>query len=356
MATGRDRPYYSGNHKCHGMNVQVIADPAGRLIWASPALPGARHDMGAVREHGTLDALHAAEVRVITDNGYRGAEPAFEIPQQRRRLDPDTGRYRPLSDNQRDVNATSTPRTPASPAPVNAQTPSSRPGRSSARSAAAPTAQPTRSRPSSSSSTPADIRLEMAQWHWYVQDGQSWVAATPPQAGGAPVVAEEPPDVPSTDRPAEPATVPAGPSRTTVGKMLVGVLVVGAVGWFLVGLGYAIVVSLQETFGLALGATIAGVVGLIGWGVRARGRNRYERGLRRDDLPMIDICEREHPLASSVGPWDNVRPRLKEDRVCRTTVSSESPGHLRSWSRRSRFGGRTGCGWPRSRSASYCRY
>jgi hypothetical protein len=47
MASGRDRPYYSGKHKAHGVNVQVIADPAGRLIWASPALPGARHDMGA---------------------------------------------------------------------------------------------------------------------------------------------------------------------------------------------------------------------------------------------------------------------------------------------------------------------
>jgi hypothetical protein len=52
MAGGRDRPYYSGKHKCHGVNVQVIADPTGRLIRASPALPGARHDMGAAREHG----------------------------------------------------------------------------------------------------------------------------------------------------------------------------------------------------------------------------------------------------------------------------------------------------------------
>jgi hypothetical protein len=52
MGCGRDRPYFSGKHKCHGVNVQVIADPAGRLIWASPALPGARHDMGAAREHG----------------------------------------------------------------------------------------------------------------------------------------------------------------------------------------------------------------------------------------------------------------------------------------------------------------
>ena len=67
----RDRPgrhglraatgaFYSGKHKCHGVNVQVIADPAGRLVWISPALPGARHDMGAAREHGIIDALNAA--------------------------------------------------------------------------------------------------------------------------------------------------------------------------------------------------------------------------------------------------------------------------------------------------------
>ena len=55
------------------MNVQVLADPAGRLVWASPALPGARHDMGAAREHGMLDALNAAGVRVIADTGYRGS-------------------------------------------------------------------------------------------------------------------------------------------------------------------------------------------------------------------------------------------------------------------------------------------
>ena len=42
--------------------MQVIADPAGRLVWASPALPGARHDMGAAREHGIIDALNAAGV------------------------------------------------------------------------------------------------------------------------------------------------------------------------------------------------------------------------------------------------------------------------------------------------------
>ncbi|MEU4498134.1 transposase family protein [Streptomyces sp. NPDC023998] len=46
-----DRPFYSGKHKKHGMNVQVIADPAGRLLWASAALPGAVHDIRAARTH-----------------------------------------------------------------------------------------------------------------------------------------------------------------------------------------------------------------------------------------------------------------------------------------------------------------
>ncbi|WP_157441547.1 transposase family protein, partial [Actinoplanes awajinensis] len=44
------RPYYSGKHKRHGVNVQVIADAAGRLIWASAALPGRTHDLSAARQ------------------------------------------------------------------------------------------------------------------------------------------------------------------------------------------------------------------------------------------------------------------------------------------------------------------
>ena len=104
MTGGRDRPYYSGKHKCHGVNVQVIADPAGRLIWASPALPGARHDMGAAREHGIVDAITDAGVRAVADTAYQGGGPAIRVPQRRRRLDPDTGRYRRLSASQKEVN------------------------------------------------------------------------------------------------------------------------------------------------------------------------------------------------------------------------------------------------------------
>lgn len=57
-----DRPYDSGRHKRHGMNVQVITDPFGRLLWASAALPGAVHDIKAARTHGIIDVLADADL------------------------------------------------------------------------------------------------------------------------------------------------------------------------------------------------------------------------------------------------------------------------------------------------------
>jgi hypothetical protein len=41
-----EAPYYSGKHRRHGVNVQVVTDAAGRLVWASPALPGSAHEDG----------------------------------------------------------------------------------------------------------------------------------------------------------------------------------------------------------------------------------------------------------------------------------------------------------------------
>ncbi len=90
---GRDgqrvRPAFcSGKHKAHGVNVQVIADPAGRLVWISPAVPGARHDMGAAREHGIIDSLTEARITAIADTAYQGGGRAVRVPQRRRRLIP----------------------------------------------------------------------------------------------------------------------------------------------------------------------------------------------------------------------------------------------------------------------------
>ncbi|WP_436740215.1 transposase family protein [Streptomyces sp. BBFR102] len=75
-----DRPYYSGKKKHHGMNVQVLADPAGRLIWASDALPGAVHDLTAARAHGIPDALAVDDIKCWADKAYQGAGPAIRVP------------------------------------------------------------------------------------------------------------------------------------------------------------------------------------------------------------------------------------------------------------------------------------
>ena len=42
-----DRPFYSGKHRKHGMNLQVIASPDGDILWVSGALPGSVHDKKA---------------------------------------------------------------------------------------------------------------------------------------------------------------------------------------------------------------------------------------------------------------------------------------------------------------------
>jgi hypothetical protein len=86
MRTGADRPYYSGKHKRHGLNVQVLTDPAGRLLWASPALPGSIHDVKAARRHGLVHALTGHNIPVLADRGYQGARGTIRVPFRGRNL------------------------------------------------------------------------------------------------------------------------------------------------------------------------------------------------------------------------------------------------------------------------------
>jgi hypothetical protein len=81
-----DTPYYSGKHKRHGMNVQVLTDPFGRLLWASPALPGSTHDLTAARHHGIIEALAEAGLRCWADKAYQGAGDLVRVPLRGRRL------------------------------------------------------------------------------------------------------------------------------------------------------------------------------------------------------------------------------------------------------------------------------
>src|ERR1035438_7154659 len=68
-----DRPFYSGKHKRHGMNLQVIASPDGGILWVSGALPGSVHDKKAEWIWGVLAALEAAGLVTLADKGYQGS-------------------------------------------------------------------------------------------------------------------------------------------------------------------------------------------------------------------------------------------------------------------------------------------
>jgi hypothetical protein len=71
-----DRPFYSGKHRKHGMNLQVIARPDGDILWVSGPLPGSVHDKKAEWIWGVLAELEAAGLIVLADKGYQGAAHA----------------------------------------------------------------------------------------------------------------------------------------------------------------------------------------------------------------------------------------------------------------------------------------
>ncbi|GGT82365.1 hypothetical protein BJ999_005158 [Actinomadura citrea] len=67
------------------MNIQFLTDPHGRLIWASPVLPGSTHDLTAARTHGIIDALTSRVIACYGDKGYVGAGGAIGTPYKRRK-------------------------------------------------------------------------------------------------------------------------------------------------------------------------------------------------------------------------------------------------------------------------------
>lgn len=69
---GNSRADHSHNHRRHGVNVQVITDPTGGLLWISPVLPGRTHDLTAARTHRICERQG---VPVLADLAYQGAGP-----------------------------------------------------------------------------------------------------------------------------------------------------------------------------------------------------------------------------------------------------------------------------------------
>jgi hypothetical protein len=92
-----DRPFYSGKHKMHGMNLQVIASPDGTILWVSGELPGSTHDTAAARIWQILAALRDAGLIALGDKGYHGYDDTGQLV-----LTPYKGRNKPES--QKDAN------------------------------------------------------------------------------------------------------------------------------------------------------------------------------------------------------------------------------------------------------------
>src|SRR5262249_44846806 len=74
------RPFCSGKHRRHGMNLQVIASPDGEILRVPGPLPGAAHDLTAARIWGIVRELAAAGLIVLADNGYHGGGEHIPTP------------------------------------------------------------------------------------------------------------------------------------------------------------------------------------------------------------------------------------------------------------------------------------
>lgn len=74
--------WYSGKHKRHGGNIQVLTGPGGYPEWVSDVEPGSTHDIIAARRHalGALYPAAAAGVPTLTDKGYLGAGIGIQVP------------------------------------------------------------------------------------------------------------------------------------------------------------------------------------------------------------------------------------------------------------------------------------
>jgi hypothetical protein len=83
---GDSREDYSHKHRRHGVNVQVVTDPDGRLLWISPALPGRAHDLTAARTHRIIRICERQDVPILADLAYQGGGPWLTTGIKRRPL------------------------------------------------------------------------------------------------------------------------------------------------------------------------------------------------------------------------------------------------------------------------------
>ncbi|MFF7199196.1 transposase family protein [Streptomyces sp. NPDC008079] len=66
------------------MNVQVVTDPSGEILWLSPALPSRTHDLTAARNHRILRTCARQGVPILADMAYIGAGDWVTTAKRRR--------------------------------------------------------------------------------------------------------------------------------------------------------------------------------------------------------------------------------------------------------------------------------
>ncbi|WP_406191842.1 transposase [Streptomyces sp. NBC_01017] len=76
---------YSGKARRHGVNIQAVTGPTGKLIWYSPALPGRTVDITAARTHRIITVCERLKIPVLADKAYEGAGGTFCTPYKRHR-------------------------------------------------------------------------------------------------------------------------------------------------------------------------------------------------------------------------------------------------------------------------------
>jgi len=95
--------WYSGKHRAHGGNVQVVCDPDGFPVAVSDVQPGSMHDLAAARATGFLGALHAAAALLglpaLADKGYHGAGIGIHTPAKGAHLAPSNRDPQPAADS-----------------------------------------------------------------------------------------------------------------------------------------------------------------------------------------------------------------------------------------------------------------
>lgn len=84
------RPFYSGKKKTHTAKTIAVTDSSSNLLWATPLVGGATHDLTALRDANLAAHLDDSALDVLADSGFQGLHhevAGLELPTRRRRGD-----------------------------------------------------------------------------------------------------------------------------------------------------------------------------------------------------------------------------------------------------------------------------